>query len=85
MPCKTDACWYYYTLELGSVHDVSTGVVEMRKRDAGGNRSTGHTLSTCEVCWVVLAEHLVMANGAATLMLLEGDDRVDSVPPPQTI
>lgn len=38
--CDTDDRWYCYTFDSGSLHDVTTSVVEKSQRDASDNLIT---------------------------------------------
>lgn len=66
--CDSGDRWNYYTLEVGSVHDVPAVVVETIKRDPTSILIARRTLPLCEFPWIVLAERPATFDEAATLM-----------------
>lgn len=81
--CDTNDLRYYYTFQLGSVHDVITSVIKTRKQDASGNLVSRRTLPLREVSWAP-SDCRVRFDEAATLRQLDGDDCVVDVPHPST-
>lgn len=57
----------------------------MHKRVASGNLINGRNLPSIEVSWVIPAECCVTFDGAAELLGLERDDRIDGVPAPTNV
>lgn len=55
-PCNTDGHLFYYTFDLGSVHDVPTVEVKTCKLDSQGIVFTGQEFPWYYVSWLVLAE-----------------------------
>lgn len=82
MPCDVDDSKYNCTFDMGSVHDVLVGVVEIHKQDTRQRFNIGLTLPSRELHRVILVERRVMVHEAAELMQLEGDDGVNDVSHP---
>lgn len=43
--------WFFCKFYLGSIHHVTTGVIETSKRDANGNVITRSKMRSCDVLW----------------------------------
>lgn len=81
MDADTDDNCYSNTFRSDSIHDVPNDVVERAKRYVRANLITGRTLPPREVSWFALqsaVSHLTKRQRWGTL---EGDNRVDDVPP----
>lgn len=79
--CDTDV-HRKYTLESGSVNDVTTSVVEPHKQYISGSLLFECTLPLRGVYWVISAESHVTFDGAAALKRLEGDVGFNDMPSP---